>query len=84
MRCAGTEREAQAMAKKKRGNGEGTIYRRKNGCWSAQYEVYTPKYTPKGPKRRILYGKTRAEVAAKLARGRVEARDLRAIKGRRG
>ena len=63
---------------KKRGKAPIAIYRRKNGCWAAQYVVYTPK----GPKRRILYGKTKAEVAAKLARGRVEARDMRAIKGR--
>lgn len=30
-----------AMAKKKRGNGEGTIYRRKKGGWATQYTVYT-------------------------------------------
>ncbi len=29
------------MAKKKRGNGEGSITRRKNGSWFAQYVVYT-------------------------------------------
>jgi integrase len=56
--------EAQAMAKKKRGNGEGTIYRRKNGGWATQYTVYTAK----GRKRKTIYGKTRAEVAAKLAK----------------
>jgi integrase len=61
---AGTEREAQAMAKKKRGNGEGTIYRRKNGGWATQYIVYTAK----GRKRKTIYGKTRAEVAAQLAK----------------
>jgi integrase len=63
---------------KKRGNGASAIYRRKNGCWSAQYEVYTPK----GCKRRILYGKTRAEVAAKLAQRMADAKDMRSIKGR--
>jgi len=26
---------------KKRGNGEGSIHRRKNGGWCAQYTVYT-------------------------------------------
>jgi integrase len=58
------ERKAQAMAKKKRGNGEGTIYRRKNGGWATQYTVYTAE----GRKRKTIYGKTRQEVAAKLAK----------------
>jgi integrase len=49
---------------RKRGNGEGSIYRRKDGGWCAQYTVYTDK----GRKRKTLYGKTRAEVAAKLAK----------------
>jgi integrase len=49
---------------KKRGNGEGTIHRRKNGGWCAQYTVYTAK----GRERKTLYGKTRAEVAKKLAK----------------
>jgi integrase len=49
---------------RKRGNGEGTIHRRKNGGWCAQYTVYTTK----GRKRKTLYGKTRAEVAAKLTK----------------
>jgi integrase len=48
---------------KKRGNGEGSITRRKNGGWMAQYVVYTVK----GRKRKSVYGKTRSEVAAKLA-----------------
>ena len=49
---------------RKRGNGEGSISRRKGGGWMAQYTVYTAE----GRKRRTLYGKTRAEVAAKLAK----------------
>lgn len=49
---------------RKRGNGEGTIHRRKNGGWCAQYTVYTAE----GRKRRTLYGKTRAEVAEKLTK----------------
>src|SRR5829696_8101644 len=48
----------------KRGNGEGSIWRRKSGGWCAQYTVYTSE----GRKRRTLYGKTRQEVAAKLSR----------------
>jgi integrase len=49
---------------KKRGNGEGTIHRRKNGGWCAQHTVYTGQ----GRKRKTLYGKTRQEVATKLAK----------------
>ena len=49
---------------KKRGNGEGSIHRRKNGGWCGQYVIHTAE----GPKRRTLYGKTRQEVANKLAR----------------
>ena len=47
---------------KKRGNGEGSIYRRKNGTWAAQYTVWTTE----GRKRRSASGKTRAEVSRKL------------------
>jgi integrase len=49
---------------KKRGNGEGSITRRKNGGWCAQYTAYTAE----GRKWKTLYGKTRQEVAAKLAK----------------
>jgi integrase len=46
----------------KRGNGEGSISKRKDGRWWDRYTLYTPK----GPKQRAVYGKTHAEVAAKL------------------
>ena len=46
----------------RRGNGEGTVTRRKDGRWEARYT--TP--TADGPKRKTIYGKTRTEVAAKL------------------
>jgi integrase len=49
---------------RKRGNGEGTIHRRKDGSWCAQYTVYTAE----GRKRKTIYGKTRAEVGGKLAK----------------
>ena len=49
---------------KKRGNGEGSIYRRTDGRWVGQYLVHTAK----GPKYRYLYGKTRAVVAEKLTK----------------
>ena len=47
---------------KKRGNGEGSISKRKDGRWWGRYTVHTPD----GPKQRAVYGKTRAAVAAKL------------------
>src|SRR5215216_640460 len=49
---------------KRRGNGEGTITRRKDGRWEARYTVQSGT----GPKREVLYGKTRAEVAEKLTK----------------
>ena len=48
----------------KRGNGEGSIYRRKDGRWVGQYLVYTDG----GPKYRYIYGKTRQAVAEKLTK----------------
>src|ERR687885_1641713 len=48
----------------KRGNGEGSIYRRKDGRWVGQYLVYTAK----GPKYKYIYGKTRQTVAEKLTK----------------
>jgi integrase len=48
----------------KRGNGEGSIYRRTDGRWVGQYLVHTAK----GPKYRYLYGKTRQVVAEKLTK----------------
>ena len=52
------------MPRGRRGNGEGTITRRKDGRWEARYYVQTSK----GQKRKAVYGKTRAEVAMKLAK----------------
>src|SRR5215216_2221726 len=49
---------------KKRGNGEGSITKRNDGRWMARYMVHTTK----GPKCRHIYGRTRQEVAAKLAK----------------
>lgn len=49
---------------RKRGNGEGSIYRRKDGRWVGQYLVYTAK----GPKYRYLYGKTRTDVSKRLTK----------------
>jgi len=49
----------------KRGNGEGSISRRNNGGWMAQYVVHTAEGERK---RRTIYGKTRADVAKKPAK----------------
>ena len=43
----------------KKGNGEGSVYQRADGKWCASL-------TLGGGKRRVLYGKTRQEVAKKL------------------
>ncbi len=48
----------------KRGNGEGSITKRKDGRWMARYTVHTAK----GRKRRTVYGRTRKEAADKLAK----------------
>ncbi len=49
---------------RRRGNGEGSITRRKDGRWMGRYTVHTED----GPKQRAVYGKTRAEVAEKLTK----------------
>lgn len=48
----------------RRANGEGSIYRRADGRWTAAHYVLLPGG---GRKRRAVYGTTRKEVAAKLA-----------------
>ena len=51
----------------KRGNGEGSITKRKDGLYMARYTVQTAD----GPKRRTIYGKkgeSREDVAAKLTK----------------
>ena len=48
----------------KRGDGEGSITRRKDGLYMARYTVQTAT----GPKRKTLYGKTRGEVSEKLTK----------------
>jgi len=44
----------------KRGNGEGSIYKQRNGLWAASISI-------EGGKRKYFYGKTRKEVQEKLA-----------------
>jgi hypothetical protein len=47
---------------KKRGNGEGSVFKRKDGRWCARYTVRTVN----GLNRRDVYGETRKEVVGKL------------------
>jgi integrase len=49
---------------KRRGNNEGSIYRRKDGYWVGQYGVQTAA----GRKTRYIYGKRREEVREKLSK----------------
>src|SRR5829696_8128650 len=49
----------------KRANGEGSVYRRSDGRWTAAYYVFRPDG---GRDRKFVYGKTRAEAAGQLAR----------------
>ncbi len=48
----------------KRGNGEGSVYQRKDGRWVGQYVVQMAD----GPKYRYIYGKTRKAVAERLTK----------------
>ncbi len=52
----------------RRGNGEGSITRRKDERWMGRYTVHTAA----GPKQKAIYGKTRAEVAEKLTKAMAE------------
>jgi integrase len=53
---------------KRRGNGEGSIYKRNDGRWVGQYLVHTAK----GPKYRYLYGKIRRDVDEKLTKAKAD------------
>jgi hypothetical protein len=53
----------------KRGNGEGSITRRKDGLYMARYTVETAT----GAKRKTLYAKTRKEAAEKLTAAMADA-----------
>ena len=52
----------------RRGNNEGSIYRRKDGYWVGQYGVQAAA----GQKTRYIYGKRREEVRQKLAKAIAE------------
>jgi integrase len=70
------DKEAILMSKptrKKRGNGEGTIYKRPDGTWMGQVSLGHDPKTGK-LKRKSYYGKTRKEVAEKIAQVLQEVR----------
>jgi len=48
----------------RRGKGEGSIYRRRDGLWVGQYKIDTPE----GRKTKYLYSRDRKEVARRLAK----------------
>ena len=52
----------------KRANGEGSITKYKDGRWCGRYTVHTAN----GPKRKAVYGRTKAEVRAKLTKALAE------------
>src|SRR5215213_5438613 len=52
------------MAGRYRGNGEGSISKRRDGRWVARYYIRTAT----GPKRKALYARSRSEAATMLAR----------------
>ena len=56
-----------------RAKGSGSIYTRKDGCVLGEYEA--------NGKKRYIYGKTKKEVAAKLAKV-IANRDLGLVSGR--
>jgi hypothetical protein len=57
-------KETRLVANGRRGRGEGSIYRRKDGRWAGQYDLHTDL----GKKTKYIYGKARKEVAAKLTK----------------
>jgi integrase len=58
---------------KRRGNSEGSVYKRKDGRWEGKCTAHTPA----GPKRRAVYGRTRKEAAEKLTQALARQADGR-------
>ena len=59
-----TKRKGDSTRAKRRGRGEGSIFKRKDGTWQG---AVTIGYTDEGKqKRKTVYGKTQAEARAKL------------------
>jgi integrase len=62
------ERSQMGKRSKKRANGDGSIYKRKDGRWVGQH-------TDKQGKTRYIYGKTRDEVRVRLTKALVDRND---------
>jgi integrase len=60
-----TENQDQAIKRRRRINGEGSVYKRKDGYWVGAFDVPT---TSGARKRVVVYGKTLAEVRDKLSK----------------
>jgi hypothetical protein len=65
-------KETQLVGNGRRGRGEGSIYRRKDGRWVGQYDLRTDL----GKKTKYIYGKTRKEVASTWIRPEHQAHQL--------
>jgi len=67
-------KEGRAMASKRRGNNEGSIYKRPDGSWIGQVSTGYDPATGK-PKRKSFYGQTRQEVNAKITKALQEVQN---------
>ncbi len=67
-----TQRKESDMAKR-RGANEGSIYRRRDGRWTAALSIGTDETG--NQRRRAFYGRTRKEVEEKLAHARTAQLD---------
>jgi len=65
---------------KRRGNQEGTIYKRENGTWCGQVQL---EYAAGVKKRKTVYGKTQKEVTAKLDEEKKKRKDYRLLTSER-
>src|SRR5690348_7250921 len=60
-----TENQDQAIKKRRRANGEGSVYKRQDGYWVGAFDVPT---TSGARKRIVVYGKTLTEAREKLGK----------------
>jgi integrase len=66
-----TENQDQAIKRRRRINGEGSVYKRKDGYWVGAFDVST---TSGARKRVVVYGKTLAGVRDKLSKVQQDVR----------
>jgi hypothetical protein len=66
-----TENQDQVIKRRRRINGEGSVYKRKDGYWVGAFGVLT---TSGARKRVVVYGKTLAEVRDKLSKVQQDVR----------